>query len=408
MKGFIYFLILLAFLGGCTGDSVDSRSVTVEIDSVAGHDHTDDLRYVCPMHPDVVKDGPGQCPVCGMDLVPTSKGHQDSETVDIMLNESQIRLANIMTAPVRGGTMQTATAIQGQLKVDEQKSQVISSRSTGRIERLFVKETGGQVVKGQPLYVLYSEALLTLQREYLIARAQYQRGGESEHYKPLLNAAEQKLRLYGLTTAQIQSLRDDALAPRITLTAPTSGIVTAIEASEGQYVSEGSVLYRLDDISSLWVEAEVYANELPLVREGDRIRVAMNGEMVGATIDFVSPEYRNNTQIAVLRASVKNPDHKWKPGSFVEVLIDRLSSEGVRIPVDAVIRDAHGAHVYVTSGRNNFVPRPVKTGMEDAYEVEVNDGLSPGDTVVVTGAYLLYSEYVLRKGTNPVAVHAHH
>ena len=362
------------------------------------------------MHPQVIQDKPGTCPICGMDLVKVQRSGDSGN--NLMLTDSQIKLANIVTAGVDKRPVGETVVINGRLSADEEHSQVVSSRASGRIEKLFIKETGRQVRKGEPLYVLYSETLLTLQQEYLLAKAQYEQLGQSQRrYKSFLEAAEAKLELYGLTESQITALNPErALQPRITFFSPASGIVTEISVAEGQSVPEGGTIYRIEDISSLWVEAELYSNETALVKPGDKITVKVAGfenAPVDAEVTFLSPEYRENSQITVMRAEIENPGLQFKPGQQVEIFFTHSSRDAIAVPVDAVIRDQNGTHVYVLSGPNTFQPRMVKTGLEGSDFVEITEGLSEKDTVAISGAYLLYSEIILKKGSDPMAGHNH-
>jgi membrane fusion protein, copper/silver efflux system len=366
--------------------------------------------YTCPMHPQVVRHQPGVCPICGMALVKINKSGDAGNSV--MLNDTQLKLGNITTQRAGKRRVGETVIINGTLTIDEEKTEVVSSRAEGRIEKLFIKETGRTVQKGEPLYTLYSETLLTLQQEYLLAKEQFELLGSTENrYKSFLEAAERKLLLYGLTERQIANLKSQtALQPRITFVSPASGIVTEISAAEGQYLTEGGTIYRLEDINSLWVEAELYPNETSLVKTGDRITVRISGfeaVPIEARVTFLSPEYRANSQIVIMRAEIRNPDLQFKPGQRVQVFLTHSSREAIAIPVDAVIRDESGTHVYVQSGLNTFQPRMVKTGLEGFDFVEITDGLEDGDTVAVTGAYLLYSEIILKKGSDPMSGHTH-
>jgi len=362
------------------------------------------------MHPQVIQDSPGSCPICGMELVPVTKGQANND--DLMLTDSQIKLANISTQRVSKKPIGQTVAINGRVTVDEEKSEVISSRAEGRIEKLFMKETGQNIRKGEPLYRLYSENLLTLQQEYLLAQEQYETLGNKENrYKSFRDAAERKLLLYGLTKNQVSQLTDrNALEPRVTFLAPASGIVTEVNGAEGQYVSEGTALYKIEDIGSLWIEAELYPDETSLVKIGDRVNIRISGASdtsIEAKVNFLSPEFRNNTQITIMRASIENPGHRFKPGQHAQVFMTHSAREAIAIPVDAVIRDENGSHVYVQSGRNTFRPQMVETGVEGFEQIEITQGLNEGDTVAVSGAYLLYSEIILKKGTDPMAGHNH-
>ena len=338
---------------------------------------------------------------------PSQRNKNTNLTSHLMLTDRQMRLANITTQKVTRRAVGQTVVINGRIVVDKQKSEVISSRIAGRVEKLFVKETGQTINRGQPLYTLYSEELLTLQQEYLLAREQYEALGQTEkRYKSFLEASERKLLLYGLTKDQIGRLTRNSLQPRMTFLAPSAGVATEINVTEGQYVGEGAVLYKTEDMSSLWVEAELYPHETSLIKVGDRVTVKTGGteeRPIDARVTFLSPEYRDNTQIVTMRASINNPDQTYKPGQFVQVFLTHSSRESLVLPVDAVIRDEHGAHVYVQEGRHTFRPQIVKTGIENFDFVEITDGIQTGDTVAVSGAYLLYSEIILKKGTNPIA-----
>lgn len=365
--------------------------------------------YTCPMHPNVVQDKPGTCPVCGMDLVPMSANTDEG---GLMLTDSQIKLANITTQKVSVKPIGQTLVVNAKLVVDEEKTTVISSRTAGRIEKLFIKETGRVVKQGEPLYEIYSETLLTLQREYLLALEQYETlDKEEKRYESFLKAAESKLLLYGLNKKQVEQLaKVKAIQQRITFLAPAGGIVEEIAVSEGQYVNEGDKLYRIENMASLWLEAELYPHETRFVSMGDKIQVRVSGfesDAVTATVNFLSPEYRASSQITVMRASISNPGLRFKPGMQAQVFFTHSSRKALAIPVDAIIRDGKGAHVYVQSGQNTFEPRMVKTGVEDFEQVEITSGLKESEVVAVSGAYLLYSELILKKGTDPMEGHSH-
>ncbi|MEO7989294.1 MAG: efflux RND transporter periplasmic adaptor subunit [Chryseolinea sp.] len=403
MKAFIYILISASLLLACSGGKKDEH---------ATHDHVAEspaIKYTCPMHPSVIQDGPGKCPICGMDLVPKSQASADNT---LMLNMSQIRLANITTQRVSLQSIGQTVVINAKLVVDQDFSEVISSRAAGRVEKLFFKETGRVVKKGEPLYELYSETLLTLQKEHLLAKDQYEALGKTEtRYESFLKASERKLLLYGLSKNQVEQLgKSKAVQQRITFLAPASGIITEINASEGQYLSEGGMLYKIENINRLWLEAELYPQETSLVKIGDKITVRVSGyesSTFETKVTFLSPEYRANTQITMMRAPLSNPDMKFKPGAQAQVLFSHSARKTLAIPTDAVIRDGKGTHVYVESDTNTFQPRMVKTGIEDFEQVEITEGLMENEIVVVSGAYLLYSELVLKKGVSPMAGHQH-
>ncbi|RNI24074.1 efflux RND transporter periplasmic adaptor subunit [Rufibacter latericius] len=364
--------------------------------------------YTCPMHPQITGDKPGSCPICGMDLVPVKKPAPGSTETSIMLSESQVRLGNITVRPVRMGQVGSSTVLTGRLVVDQTQADLISSRAAGRIERLYVKETGQPIRKGQPLYDLYSETLLTLEQEYLLALDQVQAFPGEGQFASILDASRRKLVLTGLTNAQINRIaRSRRLDARITFVAPASGTVTEISAAEGGYVAEGSPLYRVSRFNSIWVEAELYALEASQVRIGTPVEVTVPGVSapIKTKVAFINPEFRQGSQVVVARAALPNPKGALIPGTQATINLPAPVSEALTLPLDAVIRDSKGAHVWVKTGENTFSPRKVTLGGESANQVAIASGLSVSDTVVVTGAYLLYSEFVLKKGADPMAGH---
>jgi len=296
--------------------------------------------------------------------------------------------------------------------VNADRSESVTSRVAGRIEKLYVKETGKIIQKGQPLYQLYSEILLTLQREYLLAKEQYETLGSTEkRYKSFYEAAKRKLLLYGLTEQQIDVLsKTKSLQNSIVILSPSTGTIADLSVTEGQYVTEGTILMRLEDINQLWVEAELYPSETSLFNVGDKITVRISGyenEPTETVIDFMSPGYSGNGHIVAVRASIPNTKLKYTPGMQAQVHFSYSTREALAVPIDAVIRDEMGSHVFIQRGQNTFRSEKVKTGMENFENVEITQGLAEGDTVVVTGAYLLHSEIVLKKGSGAMAEHNH-
>jgi len=366
--------------------------------------------YTCPMHPQIVQETPGICPICNMDLVPVSPtGNNQGE---IMLDERQITLGNIVVKRVKTGSVGSNTLLTGKLVLDETRTDVISSRAAGRIEKLFIRETGQQVRKGQPLYVLYSEELLTLQREYLLAlRQQQELGKENPRFASFLEAAKRKLLLYGLTPGQVSTLgKTGAMDARITFVAPAAGVITEVAAAEGQYITEGGVLYRLGRLGKIWVEAELYPQEVSGINIGDPVEVLLQGssrDPIPAQVTFLSPEFSAGSQVVILRAEIANPEGHYLPGMPAAVRLPGRPGTTLTLPTGAVIRDGQGAHVWVQGAKNTFKARMVTLGEESAGEVAIVSGLEENEKVVTSGAYLLYSEFVLKKGSDPMAGHNH-
>ncbi len=361
--------------------------------------------FTCPMHPQVVKHEMGTCPICGMDLVPFEKNSNDKS---VKVDAQRQLLANIGTLKLGdAGQVNNQTVLNGKLVVDPQQSNYISARIAGRIEQLYVRETGVAIAKGQALFKLYSEQLASLQQEYLMALAQQQQFAGDKLEQQLVASAKQKLLLYGQTEAQVQSLgKTKQKSPYVTVYATQEGIVAELNVTQGQYVSEGSPLMRLEGYHQLWVEADLYPNEAKLIKSGQKLKVIVNGwedQAQWMTVDFINPSLQAGTQLTQMRGSIPNVKGQWQPGLQVKVLLDgESSSKGLTLPIDAVIRDGKGEHVWIKTGKDSFEPKAVTTGAANENSVVIASGLNAGEEVVVTGAYLLYSEYVLKRGKHPL------
>lgn len=365
--------------------------------------------YTCPMHPQIVQNNPGTCPICGMDLVPFDK---NSSNDALQLSEAQQALAGITIITVGTGPLSNFTQLNGRLVINPEAIEYVSSRVPGRIEALYFKELGVPVRKGQPVYKIYAEQLATLQQEHLLAARQASEFSGDAHFQQILKASRQKLLLYNMSEAQITNMVErQKTDPYVTYFAPVSGVVAELSITEGQYVAEGATIMRIEDYGSLWVEADVYPSEAGNVRMGQQVKVIVPGwedQPQSMTIQFITPALQSGTQLMQIRGSIPNVANQWQPGLQASVLLPRKSAtNALTLPVDAVIREQKGMHVWIEKEKGKYEPRMVTTGMEAAGQVEITSGLAEGDRVVATGAYLLYSEFILKKGKNPMAGHDH-
>lgn len=399
-------IISLFLLSALTIFGLDScKEKETETHTEATHKQT----YTCPMHPQIVSDKPGTCPICGMDLVAFDK----TNTSDFLtLSVPQQALANVTTDTVKTGSFSSFKQLNGRLAVDPSETEFISSRVAGRIEALYVKQTGVPVRKGQPLYKIYSEQLAALQQEYLVAIAQIAQFPEDKKFQQLAEAARQKLLLYGQSEAHLQQLKSrKQTSPYVTYAAPADGVVSELLVTEGQYVAEGSSIMSLEAYHAIWVEADLYPAEASLVKKGDRVNVTVAGfenEPQKMRVEFIAPALQAGSQLLTIRGSIPNLRNQLRAGmqAVVELPVANTSN-AITLPVDAVIHDGSGAHIWVETGVGQFAPKMVETGAENFNRVEIKSGVEEGDVVVVSGAYLLYSEFVLKKGKNPMAGHNH-
>lgn len=360
--------------------------------------------FTCPMHPQIIQASPGTCPICAMDLVPFDKNNQDNF---LMLSPRQQTLANISTIIVGSGDLRNGIRLNGRLVANPETAVYISSRIPGRIEQLHVKETGRRIAKGSPLFTIYSEELLVLQQEYLLAFKQAEEIKEDSHFKTILLAAEQKLLLYGKQHEQLEELRrEEQMAPVVTYYAPFEGTVASIDITEGDYVDEGSAIIRLEHYDQLWVEADAYPEEAEQLIKGEELNVFVtgyDGHDLKMKVDFINPALAVNKQLVQIRGTIANPDGILQPGMHAQIaLAVKNQGDKIIVPANAVIHDGKKEHVWVATDEQHFEARAVVTGNASLDHIELKKGVETGERLVVTGAYLLYSEFILKRGKDPV------
>jgi len=363
-------------------------------------------KYTCTMHPQILNNGPGSCPICGMDLVPLNSSGGKNE---LSLSDSQIQMANIQTLKISSSSFSTSKVLNGQLIVNPERSALVSSRYSGRIEKLYVRETGGRIKKGQALFQVYSEELQTLQQDYLLQLKQVAAFPDEKIYGSMREAAKNKLRLFGLSDAQIRSLdQGSKSSPLLTVFSNAAGTVTELNITEGQYIAEGTPVLKLENFDQLWLEMDVYPNEISGLTIGMKVKASINGISENEQtlqIDFISPQLDPSTQILKVRAPIQNSGNLQAGMQATVFLPVSELSDAMSLPLDAVVRDEKGAHVWIKTSKNTFSPRMVKTGEESSDQIIILSGLEDVKEVVISGAYLLSSEFILKKGIDPVAGH---
>ena len=293
--------------------------------------------------------------------------------------------------------------------VNPEGSTLISSRYSGRVEKLYVKETGGRIKKGQALFQVYSEELQTLQQDYLLQLKQVAAFPNEKIYGSMREAAKNKLRLFGVSDAQIRSLDQGAkTSSLLTVFSNAAGTVTELNIAEGQYVAEGTQVLKLEHFDQLWLEMDVYPNEIPGLTIGMKVKASINGmgeNEQTLQIDFISPQLDPSTQILKVRAPIQNSGNLQAGMQATVFLPVSEISDAMSLPLDAVVRDEKGAHVWIKTSKNTFSPRMVKTGEESADQIIILSGLEAVKEVVISGTYLLSSEFILKRGIDPIMGH---
>ena len=383
--------------------------IAVKAPSVAKPAMTAAAVYTCPMHPQVHQNKPGLCPICGMNLVkqagpamPTGAAKPDA--ADLTLTAQQMQLGNIHMLPIGRG--QTATSPQvvltGTLTADARQTASVSSRVAGRVEHLYVRQTGQLLQRGAPLFSIYSEQLQAIQQEYVVSLKQSREFGGS--YQQFAEATAQKLRLLGLTTAQLRQLAARGRPnPVLTYYSPQTGTVQSLDVVQGQYVAEGSPLLTLTNLGTIWLEAQLYPNEVARLPLGTTVTVQVAGRpgTLRGRVVFLSPELSGSTQVALARIQLANTDGRLQPGAQANVLLDAATAPAktaLQVPQEAVIHDGEVSYVWKQTGERQFRRIRVTTGEGTATAVPITSGVQAGDRIVVSGAYLLQSEFSLRQG----------
>jgi Cu(I)/Ag(I) efflux system membrane fusion protein/cobalt-zinc-cadmium efflux system membrane fusion protein len=388
-------------------------------------------RYVCPMHPEVVSDRPGQtCPRCGMDLVKKSElaapAHEHGEAhggpatspaasgigaaatprAALSLDGRRQQLIGVRLASVTRTTIAREIRAVGTVQFDETRLADVNVRVDGFVRELFVDATGQHVAKGQPLFTIYSPDLLATEREYLLAlRSEEQaRNSASEdarrYAERLASAARQRLALWDLPDAEIEQL-EQTRAPRdsVTFRSPASGHVIEKRVVHGQRVMAGESLYRLADLSTVWVEADVFQRDLAAVRTGLPASVSVDvfpSERFPARVALIAPALDPTSRTARVRFLLRNPGARLRPGMFANVGLTTSSGRVLAVPTDAVIDSGTRQFVFVSLGDGYFEPREVKTGARADGQVEIAGGLEEGQQVASGATFFIDSESQLR------------
>lgn len=386
-KTFLIIAITL-FLGGILGWLLKPSSEAAK--DQHAHEEGKEQIWTCSMHPQIRQNEPGDCPICGMDLVPLAEDQGMSSDMFVM-NENAMKLANIQTMKVGAGEASKELRLNGKVVVDERNSYTQSTHIPGRIEQMRVNFTGEKVNRGQTLAIVYSPAIVTAQEELLQA-------AEIRESQPeLFEAAKKKLRNWKIGEGQIQNMlnRGEPI-DRFPITADVSGVVTELVAEQGDYLERGMPIYEIANLSKVWVLFDLYESDLNWVKEGSKVKYTIQsipGETFEGIISFIDPLLNDNTRVATARIEVNNENGQLKPGMFASGIVENnLENESAEliIPETAVLWTGERSVVYVkqpATGGAGFQLREVRLGpsLGDSYVVE--SGLEDGEEIVVNGTF---------------------
>ena len=372
------------------------RATGNQIEIHEGHDHEseDPTTWTCSMHPQIKQDKPGQCPICAMDLIPLTIAQSSGEDMDpneIVLTESAAKLADIQTMTVSKGTAQKSIYLQGKVQADERNIAELTARFGGRIEKLFMNYTGQNVRKGEKLATIYSPDLVTAQRELLEAIS------FKEDRPSFYTAAKSKLKLWDLSDDQINDIEEKG-EPQLyfDILSPISGTVMMRHVALGDYVKEGSALFQVTNLSSVWVMFDAYESDLPWIKTGDHVELSIQslpGTSYDGKVTFIDPFINPTTRVAKVRIELPNSGLKLKPEMFVNgVLHSKIaeSSNHLLIPKSSILWTGKRAVVYVSVADRespSFLYREITLGPEAGNFYVVADGLMEGEIIAVNGVF---------------------
>jgi Cu(I)/Ag(I) efflux system membrane fusion protein len=354
--------------------------------------------YTCSMHPSVRQASPGLCPLCGMTLTPVTR--QDAESGAVFVDDARRQRIGVRTAATERRVLSRRIRAVGEVRADETRLADVTLRTSGWVQNLAVAATGQRVRAGQVLFTLYSPELYAAQREHL---ATARNRGVSETFATLSRASRQRLRLLGMTEAQIDELEQRGEAgENVPILSPASGWVLEKDIVEGARIESGTRVYRIAGLDRIWIDAEVYEADLPHVQTGQRVQVVLSNlpdRTLEARIDFIYPELQTTSRTARVRVVLDNPDLDLRPGMYASVEIDVDLGERLAIPTAAVIYTGPRRLVFVDLGEGRFRPQEVTLGVDAGGWSEVVSGLQPGDIVVTSGNFLIAAESRIRSST---------
>ena len=429
MKHYLFLLAVSAsltgWLIGCQSEKPSSETPPIEQTNTlqeSTHNHPaqavtqEKQLYTCGMHPNIVQDEPGYCPICGMELVPL-KNTSDAEGI-ITIDPDIVQLIGVRTAIVEVRPLSRTIRASGYFEIPEPDQYTITPKIGGWIERLYIDAEGDRVRSGSPVLEIYSPELVTAQEEYLLAIRQLEEARAQNNSllirdaERLVTAAKQRLAYWDLTETQIAQLAQ-AGKPQKTLPilAPASGIVLKKYVVEGQEIRPGQPVLDLADLRALWIDVHLYEQDLPWIQAGNPVRLEVPyfpGETFNGRIEFIYDELDARTRTVRARLSVPNPDLRLKAGMYAIAYVQGtpLPPSPV-VPEDALILTGERQLVILDLGGGKFKPQEVRLGVfADGY-AQVLEGLQGGERIVTSAQFLIDSESRLKSALGMMGGHQH-
>lgn len=368
------------------------------------HDPDEIAHYTCPMDTWVKQQEPGACPVCGMDLVPVTK--EEVRTGVMRIDHRRRQLIGLKTGLVERRDLTLDIRAIGRVAYDETRQADITLKYDGFIEKLLVDETGQAVRKGQTLLTLYSPELYTAQQEYLLALAQRDAAGDETgraRAEALVRGARQRLKLWDVTDGQLADIEKRGEPMQyVPVLAPASGYVVSKDVIEGAAVKRGQRLFRIAALDKVWIEADVYERDIPLVKVGQTAVVTLThlpGRSFQGKVTFIYPYLEKSTRTARARVELSNKELELKPEMYANVELRVPLGERLVVPEAAVIYSGPRRVVFLDMAEDQLRPVPIEVGVKAGGFFEVISGLNEGDRVVTSGNFLLSAESRLKAAT---------
>ncbi len=394
----------------CPLCGMDLTPVREDNDDEHDHEHNDEGEveyWTCPMHPEIQEDEFGSCPICGMDLVPV---HADTEEHEeprgrLRITTTQQQIIGMKYDTVLYRDLMPAIRTVGRITTDERREAEVTLRVEGWVEQTHVNETGVTVRRGQPLVTVYSPELISSQEDYLVAR---ERGNEN-----IAQRARERLRLLNMPESEIQKIEETGEPlMEVMLTAPFKGAVLKKNVRDGMKIDPGTPLYEIADLSTVWLIADLYEDDLPFVYKGQQVEFSLQGDpgkTANGTVSFIPPTMESATRTLSVRIELNNnPDQHIKIDQFGWVTFKEHLENRLTVHRDAVLRTGKRDVVFKELGRGRFEPVEVHLGPLAGDYYEVLHGLEEDDRVVTSGRFWLDAESRLRGvGTDAVPAHEH-
>jgi len=360
----------------------------------------DHKTWFCPMHPEIMQDHPGTCPICGMKLV-EANGVATHEH-GIQVDNATIQRLGVRLVAVKHGMAEQDLLAYGNIVANENTLHGVYSKYDGWIKKLYVHSVGEKVSAGQVLYEIYSPDMIARERAYLSAidrRKQVLQtipttaDTENDYVMELaMDAAKDRAKFHeveGVSVETIQLIEDSKQALDVVkIVAGSSGVVTQLNVRAGAFVSASTPLMMLADTSKVWVDVFLYPDQVGLVKVGDPVTLhTPDGQAIQAKLDFIAPLAENNKVRA--RVYLDNTQYHLRPGAFADVTIAAQPHEALILPKSAILYTAQSNMVMLSRGEGHFLPVAVETGSENGDSIEIISGLSVGAEVAVNGQFLL-------------------